>query len=70
VDLGATLVIDSDAHGVETQRNVEYGVFTARRAWITAANVANTRTWDELQALPKQAARSKRARPGAPARSA
>jgi DNA polymerase (family X) len=70
VDLGAKLVIDSDAHGVETQRNIEYGVFTARRAWITAADVANTRSWDELQALPKQAARPRRARPGAPARSA
>jgi DNA polymerase (family X) len=64
VDLGATLVIDSDGHGVETLRNVGYGVATARRAWITAADVANTRTLEELNALPK------RARRGAPARSA
>jgi DNA polymerase (family 10) len=63
VDLGATLVIDSDAHGRETLRNIRYGVFTARRAWITAANVANTLPWDELSASPK------RARRGAPARS-
>jgi DNA polymerase (family 10) len=64
VDLGATLVIDSDAHGRETLRNIEYGVFTARRAWLTAADVANTRTWEELESRPK------RARRGAPARSA
>jgi DNA polymerase (family 10) len=76
VDLGATLVIDSDAHGRETLRNVQYGVFTARRAWLTAANVANTRPWEEI-AKGKQRAgakkpagsRPKRARRAAPARS-
>jgi DNA polymerase (family 10) len=57
VDLGAMLVIDSDGHGVETLRNVGYGVATARRAWITAADVANTRTLEELDALPKRASR-------------
>ena len=60
-DLGATIVITSDAHGCETLRNIEYGVATARRAWLTAANVANTLPWEEL--------RARRARPGAPARS-
>jgi DNA polymerase (family 10) len=57
VDLGATLVIDSDAHGSETLRNVAYGVYTARRAWITAEAVANTRSWEELSAAPKRASR-------------
>ncbi|HEX8646384.1 MAG TPA: DNA polymerase/3'-5' exonuclease PolX [Thermoleophilaceae bacterium] len=64
VDLGATIVIDSDAHGRETLRNVEYGVFTARRAWLTKENVANTRSWEELSSSPK------RLRRAAPARSA
>ena len=50
VELGATLVIDSDAHGTETLANIRYGVATARRAWITAANVANTLPWAELSA--------------------
>src|SRR3954447_7298090 len=54
VELGATLVIDSDAHGTETLRNVRYGVATARRAWLTAANVANTRPWPELDAMRKR----------------
>ncbi len=50
-EAGATIVIDSDAHGVETQANVRYGVITARRAWLTAAHVANTREWPELLEL-------------------
>jgi DNA polymerase (family X) len=50
VELGATLVIDSDAHGTETLANVRYGVATARRAWLTRENVANTLPWEELSA--------------------
>jgi DNA polymerase (family X) len=50
VELGATLVIDSDAHGTETLANIRFGVATARRAWLTAENVANTMPWDELSA--------------------
>src|SRR4051812_21204852 len=48
VELGATLVIDSDAHWIETLGTIGYGVATARRAWLTAENVANTRPWPEL----------------------
>ena len=44
-----TLVIDSDAHGAETLANMRYGVATARRAWLTAAQVANTRPWPQLR---------------------
>ena len=40
---GAKLVIDSDAHGTETLANMRYGVATARRGWLTKADVANTR---------------------------
>jgi DNA polymerase (family 10) len=53
---GATIVIDSDGHGTETLANVRYGVATARRAWLTASDVANTRPWDELDALRKRGA--------------
>jgi DNA polymerase (family 10) len=51
VEAGATILINSDAHGTETLANARYGVATARRAWLTAADVANTRPWDELDAL-------------------
>jgi|tagenome__1003787_1003787.scaffolds.fasta_scaffold20977869_4 DNA polymerase (family 10) len=54
VEAGATIVIDSDAHGTETQRNVQYGVATARRAWLEPHHVANTRSWEELDALRKR----------------
>ncbi|MEA2481263.1 MAG: polymerase, partial [Thermoleophilaceae bacterium] len=48
VELGATIVIDSDAHWTNTLPNMQYGVATARRAWLTAADVANTLPWEEL----------------------
>ena len=54
-EAGATIVIDSDAHGADTLvRNMRYGVATARRAWLTAAQVANTRSWKELDRLRKR----------------
>ena len=55
-EAGVTIVIDSDAHGVETLANIRYGVATARRAWLTAGHVANTRGWQELSGLRKSAA--------------
>src|SRR3954471_1723695 len=63
VELGATLVIDSDAHWTTTLPNIQYGVATARRAWLTADDVANTLPWKEL------AKRKSSARPSARARS-
>jgi DNA polymerase (family 10) len=60
VELGATLVIDSDGHGRDTLRNIRYGVATARRAWLEPDSVANTRSWEELDALRKRGARSAR----------
>ena len=53
-EAGATIVIDSDAHGPETLANIRYGVATARRAWLTAEQVANTRPWPELDRLRKR----------------
>jgi len=52
---GVTIVIDSDAHRVRTLTNMRWGVFTARRAWLTKDDVANTRPWAELRKLRKQA---------------
>jgi DNA polymerase (family 10) len=53
---GALIVIDSDAHGVERLAGMRWGVATARRAWLSAAEVANTRPWEEFQRLRKRAA--------------
>jgi len=52
---GAKIVIDSDAHGVDTLRNIRYGVATARRGWLTAPDVANARPWAELAQLRPRA---------------
>ncbi len=51
---GVKIVIDSDAHGTETLANMRYGVATARRGWLTKDDVANTRTWKQLQKLRKR----------------
>jgi DNA polymerase (family 10) len=48
---GVPIVIDCDAHRVSGFAVARYGVATARRAWLTAADVANTRPWAELSAL-------------------
>jgi DNA polymerase (family 10) len=51
VAAGVRIVIDSDAHRTDTLRVMRYGVATARRAWLTRDDVANTRGLDELMAL-------------------
>jgi DNA polymerase (family X) len=47
-EAGATIVLNTDAHGVETMGNIAYGVATARRAWLTPAQIANTRPWKQF----------------------
>ncbi len=56
---GVTLVIDSDAHRTATLQNMRWGIATARRAWLTKADVANTRPWAELSMLRKRASRAR-----------
>jgi DNA polymerase (family 10) len=46
---GVMLAIDSDAHRTATLDNMRWGVATARRAWLSVAEVANTRPWRELE---------------------
>ncbi|HEX6688413.1 MAG TPA: DNA polymerase/3'-5' exonuclease PolX [Solirubrobacterales bacterium] len=50
-EAGATIVLNTDAHGVDTLGNMVYAVATARRAWLTAADIANTRGWREFKRL-------------------
>lgn len=54
-DAGVLLLIDSDAHGVNTQDIVRWGVATARRAWLGPEHVANTRSWADFAPLRKRA---------------
>ena len=48
---GARLVVASDAHRTEELPQLAYGVSMARRAWLTADQVANTRDADGLLEL-------------------
>lgn len=54
-EAGVMLVIDSDAHRPSTLVNMRWGIATARRAWLTKDQVANTRTWPQLRKLRKPA---------------
>ncbi len=54
IDAGATIVLNTDAHGVDTLGNMAYAVATARRAWLTADQVANTRGWRDFSRLVKK----------------
>jgi DNA polymerase (family 10) len=51
---GVLIVLDSDAHSVRNLGLMPYGVATARRAWLTPDQVANTRPWAELDKLRKR----------------
>jgi DNA polymerase (family 10) len=52
---GVNIIINTDAHGVSTQGISRWGVATARRAGLTAADVANTRPWADFGPLRKHA---------------
>jgi DNA polymerase (family 10) len=51
---GVPIVINCDAHRVGGFEVARYGIATARRAWLTAADIANTRPWSEVAALRKR----------------
>ena len=52
---GVRLLIDSDAHATANLALTRYGVYTARRAWLTRDHVANTLPWDRFAPLRKRA---------------
>jgi len=45
------IVINCDAHRVRGFEVARYGIATARRAWLTADDVANTKPWAQVAAL-------------------
>jgi DNA polymerase (family 10) len=48
---GARFTISSDAHSVRNLDLMRYGIGSARRGWLEAKDVLNTRPLDELRAL-------------------
>ncbi len=49
-DRGIPLVISTDAHSVRALSRLQWGVHVARRAWVRAGDVLNTRPVEELRA--------------------
>jgi DNA polymerase (family 10) len=56
-EAGVMIACNTDAHGIDTLDNMQYSVATARRAWLSAEQVANTRPWRSFAALRKRAKR-------------
>jgi DNA polymerase (family 10) len=54
---GVDILVNTDAHSVRNFGLLPFGIATARRAWLTPAQVANTRPWAEFAPLRKRAAR-------------
>ncbi len=48
---GIPIVISTDAHSTEGLGALRYGILQARRGGLTKHDVANTRTWNQLQKL-------------------
>jgi len=63
VDAGVTLTIDSDCHRAEAlDRQMRFGVGTARRGWVQSSHVLNTRSADAVRAFVARKRNSKRDR--------
>ena len=53
-EAGVKLVVSSDAHQIRAQSYVELGIGQARRGWLTAGDVVNTRTWKQVERLRRR----------------
>ncbi|MDQ2984598.1 MAG: DNA polymerase/3'-5' exonuclease PolX [Actinomycetota bacterium] len=53
-EAGVKVVINTDAHEVRALDHMAIGVGQARRAWLTADQVLNTRSWAQVKRLLKQ----------------
>jgi DNA polymerase (family 10) len=50
-EAGAWLCVNTDAHEVHALGWTELGIAQARRAWLTAERILNTRPWAEIERL-------------------
>jgi DNA polymerase (family 10) len=53
-EAGVKIVISSDSHEIPALSNLEFGVAQARRAWLGAEQILNTRPWGEVKKLLKK----------------
>ena len=50
-EMGVGLVINTDAHSTNGLGLMKWGVAQARRAWLSADDVLNTRPWESIRKL-------------------
>ena len=50
-EAGVGVVVSTDAHRVYELNNLELGVAQARRGWLSAEHVVNTRSWRDVQRM-------------------
>jgi len=53
-DHGVKLAISTDSHTVDQFAAMRYGVWQARRGWLEADDIINTRSWAQLKKLIKR----------------
>ena len=53
-EAGVPIVINTDSHRTDGFEVARYGVATARRGWLSPAQIANTRPWQELAQMRKR----------------
>jgi DNA polymerase (family 10) len=53
-EMGLKVTISTDAHSVNELDYLRFGVGQARRGWLEAEDVLNTRSWKELKKLLKR----------------
>ncbi|HXP53065.1 MAG TPA: PHP domain-containing protein, partial [Bacteroidia bacterium] len=46
---GVTMVISTDSHDSNQFAYMQLGIYIARRAWCTADNILNTKSWAEIE---------------------
>ncbi len=53
-DMGVKLAIGTDAHRIDDLDLMRFGIGQARRGWLEAEDILNTRSWKELKKLLKR----------------
>jgi len=51
---GVMVAISTDAHSVNEMQFMQFGVYQARRGWLEAEGVLNTRRWKDLKKILKK----------------
>lgn len=54
-DAGVKIAVSTDAHSTDNLDDMRLGVAQARRGWLEAKDVLNTRGWEELKKMLKRA---------------